>query len=473
MSIYVNNSESRLQGLPELKRRSQLYSYRLTPDHRGQACAFELNIIWVKPDSPLGAEASEFLLKNRIIVGFGRPNYRCMLFNELLQSCPFHLIILDSKPPVDFDRSHGEHGKKFAVEYFFLDEHIKVQRRISEISSNTSKYTRSAKQKLKILFVDDEVEICNLHSESLKNSGFDVQTCHDGSSAIELLKQKKFDLLVTDYSMPKVNGSILIRNAFQIQPSIKCILISDYLDEAADLGLEKPVIRINKPFSFQLLLTSCLRSLGTLVPKYDAKLIRASKPSLVAIGASTGGPNALNFLLKNLSGSSVPIVIVRHMSEHFHDQFYIDLVRLTKLQLKYVETSTTLLPGTIYAAAKNSHIEVIERQGVLIGRKGAGLPVHGMCPAIDPLFASLATNIKQTILAVLMTGMGHDGADGLKLMKEAGHTTVIQDEASCVVYGMPKSAANINAALMEASLEQIKQILHVYCTFDNSPDSSK
>lgn len=422
---------------------------------------FERDITIIDCDGKLSQSLVQIFLRTKLVVCFGMPNLQGPLLKSLLEISFFHLLVVAD--PFEIDTQLAFDLKKFnlEIEFFSSSDWTKVKSRATEILDKHSRVKVFKREAIKVLVAEDEQDVAELYAEFFSHSGFAVKVCYDGFKALEQLEIDRFDFLVSDFNMPGMNGGALIRAALLKQPHLKCALVSGYLDEDMDIGLGPNVIRMSKPVIMDTLVNSILRSLSMLVPAYNPQIFTLSRPALIVIGASTGGPQALQLVFEGLSVSKLPMVIVQHISENFHETFYQNLVRHSGLQLRFVDDSIILQPNAVYVAVKNKHIEVREEFGEIIAYSRAGPPEHGMCPAVDPLFSSVATFVKQTAIGILMTGMGRDGAAGLKKMKAAGHITVVQDEKTSSVYGMPKAAAEVHAALMEATIDEIRQIIHV------------
>ena len=174
---------------------------------------------------------------------------------------------------------------------------------------------------------------------------------------------------------------------------------------------------------------------------------------LIAIGVSTGGPPALHTLLNGLPGNfGVPIVVVQHISRGFVSGLAIWLSNTTPLNCRVAEQDEILQPGTVYLAPDDKHM-TIKRAGVIDLDPSA--PLDGHRPAATALFESVAISYSSAAVGLLLTGMGEDGARGLLAMRWAGAHTIAQDEATSVVYGMPKAAREMGAAMEQLALNQI------------------
>jgi two-component system chemotaxis response regulator CheB len=176
-------------------------------------------------------------------------------------------------------------------------------------------------------------------------------------------------------------------------------------------------------------------------------------PAVIAIGTSTGGPAALHALLNGLPATlSVPIVVVQHLSTGFIGGFARWLGKSTPLNVKVAANGDVLRPGTVYLAPDDNHLKV-SSPGVCWLRDWP--PVDGHRPSATVLLRSVAESFGRAAIGVLLTGMGHDGAQGLKQLHEAGGYTIVQDEATSIVFGMSKAAADLQAAREVLALDHI------------------
>jgi two-component system chemotaxis response regulator CheB len=166
-------------------------------------------------------------------------------------------------------------------------------------------------------------------------------------------------------------------------------------------------------------------------------------PRVVAIGASTGGPQALQEILTQLPPDfACPVLCVQHISEGFLQGLVDWLAAQCRIKVKIARAGETPLPGTVYFPAEETHLTVDSRGRLLSSH---GLPVDGHRPAVTVLFNSVAAYYGNAAIAVLLTGMGSDGAEGMQAIARAGGVTMAQDEASCVVFGMPRQAIDAGA----------------------------
>jgi len=190
----------------------------------------------------------------------------------------------------------------------------------------------------------------------------------------------------------------------------------------------------------------------------DSEPIRAlaqTSNKVIAIGASTGGTEALKSVLTKMPHNSPGIVIVQHMPANFTTAFAARLNDLSQISVKEAEDNDSVTPGTALLAPGNFHM-ILRRSGARYYVEiKTGPMVHHQRPAVDILFKSTAKYAGANAIGVILTGMGSDGAEGLLEMKKAGASTIAQDEKSCVVFGMPKEAIKMGAADKVVSIEQI------------------
>lgn len=190
-------------------------------------------------------------------------------------------------------------------------------------------------------------------------------------------------------------------------------------------------------------------------PRHPALDIRA--PRILAIGASTGGPQALQTIFEALPAKfPVPILCVQHISEGFLDGL-IDWLNLkSRLQIRTAVAGELPQANTVYFAPERHHLQ-LDGQGRLSPMPTA--PVCGHCPSVTVLFESVANHYRRSAAGILLTGMGRDGADGLQAIAQAGGTTIAQDEATSVVFGMPKEAIALGAAQHILPIQKIPPFL--------------
>ncbi len=303
----------------------------------------------------------------------------------------------------------------------------------------------------------------------------------DGRQAVDETKRLKPDLVILDVMMPVMDGLDAVREIMADCPT-PILVLSANVDrnasrnafEAIELGaldvMEKP-----KGFGTHVFeaiaqtLRDKVKSLSRIrvIHHYRraSKVVAAKSAScmdrtLLAIGASTGGPKAIMHLLQNLPRKPVPVVIVQHISNGFAEGFADWLDKECAWTVKVAAAGDKLMPGVVLIAPCRQHMEVQNGQILL-----TDAPPENSCrPSVDVLFRSLARNsFGSKIAAILLTGMGSDGANGLLALKTVGACSLVQDEESCAVFGMPRAAIDRGAVDMVLPLTDIplmlKQIL--------------
>jgi two-component system chemotaxis response regulator CheB len=208
----------------------------------------------------------------------------------------------------------------------------------------------------------------------------------------------------------------------------------------------------------------------TPLPQHSEPVPRRAMPetaALIAVGASTGGPPCIRTVLGGLDPSTAPpIVVVQHMGSEFMPGFVTWLGETLPLYVELAAEGSAIRPGHVYVAPGDLHLRV-DARGVLHTERG---PLHlHQRPAADVLFHSVAESFGARAVGVLLTGMGEDGAEGLLSMRRAGAVTVAQEEASCVVYGMPKAAVEREAAVLTANPLGISWLLRQVKALPSTP----
>jgi two-component system, chemotaxis family, protein-glutamate methylesterase/glutaminase len=195
-----------------------------------------------------------------------------------------------------------------------------------------------------------------------------------------------------------------------------------------------------------------------LAPAGDRAMTRTTE-HVVAIGCSTGGTQALQEVLTALPSVCPAVVIVQHMPPNFTAAFAHRLDGLCEITVKEARNNDRVVPGSALIAPGGKHL-LLQRSGAqYYVEVREGPPVNRHCPSVDVLFRSVAKSAGRNALGIIMTGMGDDGARGLKEMRTAGSTTIAQDEASCVVFGMPKEAIRMDAVDRIMSLDELPRAI--------------
>ena len=330
---------------------------------------------------------------------------------------------------------------------------------------------------IRVLIVDDSAVVRQVLSKALERAP-DIEvvgTATDPYAARDKIVQLKPDVLTLDVEMPRMDGITFLRKLMQHWPMPVIVLSSltakggsvalQAMDAGAVEVLSKPggsfsVGEMGEQLAEKIRAASRARPVAKSVTPESGPVREAATQidlthKIVAIGASTGGTEALKEVLTRLPNTVPGIVIVQHMPPKFTTAFAERLNGLCAFEVREAQDGDSVFPGRALIAPGNFHM--------LLRRSGAryyvnvktGPMVHHQRPAVDVLFRSVAKSVGRNAVGVILTGMGADGADGLLLMKEAGAQTVGQDEASCVVYGMPKAAYDKGAVQKVAPLKDI------------------
>jgi two-component system chemotaxis response regulator CheB len=201
------------------------------------------------------------------------------------------------------------------------------------------------------------------------------------------------------------------------------------------------------------------KSAPTVVPLADLVSMATTTDSIIVIGTSTGGTQALEQILCKIPRTCPGIAVVQHMPEKFTAAFAARLNSLCEVDVKEAETGDRLIPGRVLIAPGGHHLEIQRSGAQYVAKVFRGPSVNRHCPSVDVLFRSAARAAGKNAMGIIMTGMGDDGAKGLLEMRQAGCRTIAQDENSCIVFGMPKEAIQLGAAKEILSLSQIPAVL--------------
>lgn len=326
---------------------------------------------------------------------------------------------------------------------------------------------------IKVLVVDDSAVFRNLLVQSL-NADPNIQVVAQAEDAYEardaILKYKP-DVMTLDIEMPKMSGIEFLRKLMPQHP-LPVIMISSLNDKVFDALDAGAVDFVNKPDNLNQ--TRLTRFFGQeLAAKVKiastAKLGRMKRPEagtvlnrlsvgkerVVAIGASTGGTEAIFEVVKKFKRDIPGVVIVQHMPPGFTKMYADRLNNQCEVAVKEAKTGDKVLPGQVLIAPGDRHMRLVKVAGTYQVECSGTDKVNGHCPSVDVLFNSVAKIAGKNAVGVILTGMGGDGAKGLLAMRNAGALTVGQDEASCIVYGMPKVAYDIGAVQHQVPLSAV------------------
>jgi two-component system chemotaxis response regulator CheB len=326
--------------------------------------------------------------------------------------------------------------------------------------------------KIKVLIVDDSALIRSVMKEII-NEQPDMEVvgvAPDPLVARDLIKQTNPDVLTLDVEMPRMDGLDFLERLMRLRP-MPVVMVSSLTERGSEITMRalelgavdfvtKPKMSIQSGLlEYSDLIADKIRIAArakikprTLAPAASAGGALAplrnpltSSEKLIIIGASTGGTEAIKDFLVQLPPDCPGILITQHMPEGFTRSFANRLDKLCRISVKEAEGEERVLPGHAYLAPGHSHLMLVRSGANYMTRLDQGPPVNRHRPSVDVLFNSAAASAGKNAVGVILTGMGKDGAAGMLEMKKAGAYNLAQDEASCVVFGMPKEAIAIGA----------------------------
>jgi two-component system chemotaxis response regulator CheB len=334
--------------------------------------------------------------------------------------------------------------------------------------------------KIKALIIEDSGFMRILLSDLLRKDGqIDViATAVNGLEGVEKVKSLKPDVVITDMVMPQYDGLYVVQELMRDMP-VPIILLSsldrtdpkvfdalqegafDFIDKPRDKEVSEgyqPLTQMVREASIADYLKLRQRAKGrnSSVHTFEARL----NYDIIAIGASTGGPSAIETILTNLPVNlALPVVIAQHMPERFIESFAVRIAQSTGLKVTVAKDGESLLNNHIYMApgSVNTRVEIVESTPVLRFTNQHYREFNH--PSIDCLLESVANIYGRRAVGVILTGMGRDGVAGLQKMKQAGALTIAQDELSAIVYGMPKVAFETGAATHQITLNEIPNFI--------------
>ncbi|HZZ80286.1 MAG TPA: chemotaxis response regulator protein-glutamate methylesterase [Gemmataceae bacterium] len=332
---------------------------------------------------------------------------------------------------------------------------------------------------LRVLVVDDSA----LYRQLLRNVLRDIPNVEcvgaakGGTEALEMVDTLKPDLLTLDVRMPDIDGIEVLRELRKRRSSAKALMVSSLTASGAqvttDALLEGAFDFILKPaggdacVNRQALHAALVEKIDAMRPSVDVKMAKPARsnseliqPSArfeaVVIGTSTGGPVALREVLPAFPEDfPLPILIVQHMPAQYTHSLAERLNQMSPLEVVEACDGMTLEAGWAYLAPGGRHMKVARRAGKPVIQICDDAPEHGCRPAVDVLFRSVADALAGKVIAVVLTGMGRDGLEGCRQLKQRGAFVIAEHADSCVVYGMPKAVANEGLADCVVPLDQI------------------
>ncbi|TGM76457.1 chemotaxis response regulator protein-glutamate methylesterase [Leptospira levettii] len=334
---------------------------------------------------------------------------------------------------------------------------------------------------IKLLIVDDQNIVRNVLSDTFKDDPTIkvVGTAANANEAQKLVESLRPDVISLDVVMPGMSGIEFLNWLMPKYPT-PVIMLSTFTQSGADATLAAlsngAVDFVQKPDGSESDFLRMLKELTTKIKKYGTE-VNLQKQSLfakttklkfneeknnrikiIAIGASTGGTQAIDYLLSRLPSNLPPIVIVQHMPEYFTSLFAMRLKTTSGLNVIEASNGDILETGGVYLAPGDKHLLVRRLAGKMYLELETFEKVSGHRPSVDVMFDSIAKGkMGNHCLAIILTGMGRDGASGIKNIRTAGGTTIGQDEKSSVVYGMPKEAFLLGGINHQTALVDIPQ----------------
>ncbi|MBN8524343.1 MAG: chemotaxis response regulator protein-glutamate methylesterase [Planctomycetes bacterium] len=317
----------------------------------------------------------------------------------------------------------------------------------------------------RVLIVDDSAVVRQvLSTELAKHPGIEViGAAPDPVIARDIIVRERPDVITLDLEMPRMDGLEFLRRIMAHLP-LPVIVVSSLTPAGSALALEAleagAIDVLCKPgaaYTVGSLASDIAARINAVAGKPMAvrsasmprptvgMAMQATTNQIIAIGASTGGTQALSEVLESLPASCPGIAIVQHMPPGFTRAFADRLAKTCKVSVKEAEDGDTLTPGRCVIAPGDRHLLVRRKGGTYVAELRDGPRVGLHKPAVNVLFKSVAACAGANAIGVILTGMGRDGADGMKEMHDAKARTIAQDEASCVVFGMPKEAIAIGA----------------------------
>jgi len=348
----------------------------------------------------------------------------------------------------------------------------------------------SAVQKIKVLCVDDSALIRSLMTEII-NGQPDmtvVATAPDPLVARDLIKQHNPDVLTLDVEMPRMDGLDFLEKLMRLRP-MPVVMVSSLTERGNEITLRalelgavdfvtKPKVGIRDGMlDYSEKLADKIRAAARArvrqaAPAHHAPAAGAHAPvaaaplfnnpllsteKLIIVGASTGGTEAIREVLVPLPPDAPAVLIAQHMPPGFTKSFAQRLNGLCRITVKEAEHGERVLPGHAYIAPGHAHLLLARSGANYIAHLSDNPPVNRHRPSVDVLFRSAAQHAGKNAVGVILTGMGRDGAAGLLDMRKAGAYTLAQDEASCIVFGMPREAIAMGAADEIASLSEMSR----------------
>lgn len=334
-------------------------------------------------------------------------------------------------------------------------------------------------KKIKVLSIDDSALMRQLMTE-IVNGHADMEmiaTAPDPLVARDLIKKLNPQVLTLDVEMPRMDGLDFLEKLMRLRP-MPVIMVSSLTGKGSEVTLRalelgaidfvtKPQLGLREGMlAYSELIADKIRTAAkarlsqpvvALSPKMLSDIPLLSSEKLIAIGASTGGTEAIRQVLQSLPANSPALLITQHMPAGFTRSFAERLNKLCRITVKEAEEGERVLPGHAYIAPGDSHLLLVRSGANYQVRLDNGPAVNRHRPSVDVLFRSVAQCAGRNAVGVILTGMGNDGAKAMLEMHQAGAYTLAQNEASCVVFGMPREAIAMGGVSEIVELDRISQ----------------
>ena len=322
------------------------------------------------------------------------------------------------------------------------------------------------KKMIRVLIVDDSAVVRKVMTDELSrfNDIEIVGTAVDPYVARDKIVELRPDVITLDLEMPRMDGLSFLAKLMKHFPIPVVVLSSltpknsELALKALDLGAVEVLCKPGAAYSTKNISQQLVLAIRSAAVAKINHHIEKSRPAvkeaptnnllvqtthkIIAIGASTGGTKAIEAVLSGLPATIPGIVIVQHMPEHFTTSFAQRLNDICPMEVREAQNNDRVVPGVALIAPGNHHMVLTRNGGNYLVKIKEGPRVHYQRPSVDVLFQSVAKSAARNVVGVILTGMGADGAKGMLAMKNSGAYTMAQDEATCVVYGMPKEAVN-------------------------------
>jgi two-component system chemotaxis response regulator CheB len=333
---------------------------------------------------------------------------------------------------------------------------------------------------IRVLLVEDS-PVTLVILRRILNSSAQIEVVGEartGLDALELIPKVQPDVICTDLHMPKMDGLEFTSEVMALYPR-PILVISSWVQEedsphvfqlleagaldifpkpSAGLSMEDKLLNQELMNKIQILsgvkVFKKKRKSSFPIKSLDAYSAKSYlKPEIIAIGASTGGPQAINELLAQLpSNFSIPVICIQHICLGFLQGFLDWLASSCRLPIKIAQPGNLPKPGTIYFPPEQQHLELDDKGRFICSDSQ---PLEGHRPSVTVTFKSVAKFYGRATVGILLTGMGRDGAEGMQCIAQAGGLTIAQDEATSVIFGMPKEAIDLGAAKLVLPIQAI------------------